>query len=67
MRSCCAGLAEKRQVIAAYNQLIGANRQTFSKKAATAANICRQDGNTLPHMDFGECPGANESANARML
>jgi hypothetical protein len=34
MRSCFAGLAKKRQVLAAYNQLIGAKRQTFRKKAA---------------------------------
>jgi hypothetical protein len=28
-----AGLAKKRQVIAAYNQLIGAKRQTFRGKS----------------------------------
>jgi hypothetical protein len=32
MRSWFAGLAKKRQVFAAYNQLIGAKRQTFRKK-----------------------------------
>ncbi|NCF45539.1 MAG: hypothetical protein GWP70_12080 [Proteobacteria bacterium] len=47
-RTLLAGFALKRQVVAAYNQLIGAKRQSFRKKAAKKAIICQLFGKTLP-------------------
>jgi hypothetical protein len=67
VRPFFAGLAKKRQVLAAYNQLIGAKRQTFRKKAAKAANKRRQSGNTLPHGGFGAYPEPSESGKAQMF
>tara|TARA_Y200000002_G_scaffold298293_1_gene253019 strand:- start:181 stop:378 length:198 start_codon:yes stop_codon:yes gene_type:complete len=48
MRKRLAGFAFKRQVLAAYNQLIGAERQSFRTKAAKRANICQFFGESLP-------------------
>jgi hypothetical protein len=53
VRSRFAGFAVKRQVIAAYRQVVGGKRQSFRKKAAKAAKIIRFSGMTLPHRASG--------------
>jgi hypothetical protein len=57
MRKRLAGFALKRQVLAAYNQLIGAERQSFRTKAAKKANICQFFGKSLP-INGKTVPGA---------
>jgi hypothetical protein len=70
MRPWLAGLAKKRQVIAAYNQLIGAKRQTFRKKRQNRQK--RQKDTVQAEMSCrikvsGGVPGVNKSGKARML
>jgi len=57
MRKRFAGFAMKRQVLAAYNQLIGAKEQSFRTKAAKKANICQFFGKSLP-VNGKTVPGA---------
>jgi hypothetical protein len=57
VRQLLAGFAIKRQVLAAYNQLIGAKEQSFRTKAAKKANICQFVGKSLP-INGKTVPGA---------